>query len=88
MPAAKLSCDMPKTLIEVAEDATALPETERLKLARMLLDLSDALPVSPEDAEAAWDEEIARRLHELRTGKVKGVPLAEVKRRIEAGFPS
>jgi putative addiction module component (TIGR02574 family) len=79
---------MPKTLIEVAQDATALPESERLKLARILLDLSESLPAPSEDAEAVWDEEITRRLHELRTGKVKGVPLAQVKRRIEAGFAS
>jgi putative addiction module component (TIGR02574 family) len=52
------------------------------------LDLSESLPAPSEDAEAAWDEEITRRLHELRTGKVKGVPLAQVKRRIEAGFAS
>jgi putative addiction module component (TIGR02574 family) len=79
---------MPKTLIEVARDATALPEFERLKLARMLLDLSEVLPGPSEDAEAAWDEEITRRLDELRTGKVQAVPLAQVKQRIEAGFAS
>ena len=79
---------MPKTLIEVTRDAAALPELDRLKLARILLDLSESSAIPSEDAEAAWDDEITRRLLELRTGEVKGVPLAEVKRRIEAGFGS
>lgn len=79
---------MPKTLSEVAQDATALPESERLKLARMLLDLSEVLPGPSEAAEAAWGEEITRRLDELRNGKVQAVPLTQVRQRIEAGFAS
>jgi putative addiction module component (TIGR02574 family) len=77
---------MSKTLIEVAQDAVALPELERLKLARILLDLSESSTIPSEEADTAWDEEISRRLRELRTGEVKGVPLADVKQRIEAGF--
>lgn len=80
--------DMPKTLVEVTRDAAALPELERLKLARILLDLSESSTIPSDDAEKAWDEEITRRLRELRSGAVKGVPLADVKRRIEAGFRS
>lgn len=65
-----------------------MPELERLKLARILLDLSESSAIPSDDAETAWDDEIARRLRELRTGEVKGVPLADVKRRIETGFAS
>ncbi len=79
---------MAKTLIEVTRDATALPELERLKLARILLDLSESPAMPSEEVERAWEEEIARRLRELRTGTVQGVPLDEVKRRIEASFGS
>ncbi len=77
---------MPKTLIEVTRDAAELPASERLKLARILLDLSESGTVALEAAQAAWDDEIERRLRELRDGAVKGVPLADVKKRIEAGF--
>jgi hypothetical protein len=35
-----------------------------------------------EDAEAAWQVEIDRRLKELDTGNVKPVPLSEARRRI------
>lgn len=75
-------------MLEVTRDAAALPELERLKLARILWDLTDPSTVATDEAEAAWDEEIARRLSKLRSGAVKGVPLAEVKRRIEGGFAS
>ena len=79
---------MPKTLTEVTRDAAELPAPERLKLARILLDLSEATATPPDEMQAAWDKEIERRLHELRSGKVQGVPLDEVKRRIEARFAS
>ena len=79
---------MPKTLIEVTRDAAELPEPERLKLVRILLDLSESSAASSDDVQAAWEDEIERRLRELRTGAVKGVPLAEVKKRIETGFRS
>ena len=79
---------MTTTLSEVTQAAAALPELERLKLARILLELSESSALPSADTESAWDEEIAHRLRELRTGAVKGVPLAEVQRRIEAGFAS
>ena len=77
---------MPKTLTEVTRDAAELPASERLKLARILLDLSETSAEPEDELQAAWDDEIARRLRELRSGAVKGVPLAEVRRRIEASF--
>jgi putative addiction module component (TIGR02574 family) len=79
---------MPKTLTEVTRDAAELPAPERLKLARILLDLSEATATPPDEMQAAWDKEIERRLHELRSGKVLGVPLDEVKRKIEGRFES
>ena len=79
---------MPKTLTEVTRDAADLPESERLKLARILLDMSEPSAASPEDVQVAWDQEIERRLQELRSGKVKGVPLEEVRIKIEARLPS
>lgn len=75
---------MPKTLDEVVVDAAELPPSERLKLARILIDISDPGTVPAEDAQEAWDEEIQRRLEDLRSGRVEGVPLTEVKRKIEA----
>jgi putative addiction module component (TIGR02574 family) len=79
---------MPKTLAEVTCDAADLPAPERLKLARILLDLSEPATESADDVQNAWDQEIERRLQELRSGKVKGVPLEEVKAKIEARLAS
>jgi hypothetical protein len=52
---------MPKTLTEVTRDAADLPAPERLKLARILLDLSESATESPEDVQNTWDQEIERR---------------------------
>jgi putative addiction module component (TIGR02574 family) len=40
--------------------------------------------IQDEDAEAAWQEEIARRIEDLRTGRVKTVPWAEVRKKAQA----
>ncbi len=79
---------MPKTLTEVTEDAAELPGPERLKLARILLEPSESDSEPAGDVQDAWDKEIERRLLELRSGKVKGVPLQEVKKKMEGRFRS
>jgi len=79
---------MAKTLIEVTRDAAELPASERLKLARILLDLSETNTEPLEEVQAAWDNEIERRLQELGAGVAKGVPLDEAKKRIETRFRS
>jgi putative addiction module component (TIGR02574 family) len=68
---------MPKTLTEVTRDAADLPASERLKLARILLDLSEPATKSPDDVQNAWEQEIERRLQELRSGEAQSVPLEE-----------
>ena len=78
---------MPRPLVEVAREAAELPATERLKLARMLLDLSET-EVESAEVQTAWDVEIERRLEELKSGKVQGIALEEVKRKIEGRFRS
>ena len=77
---------MPKTLTEVTRDAVDLPELERLKLARIMLDLPETAVEPADELQAAWDQEIEQRLRELRSGQVRGVPLQEVKEKIEARF--
>ena len=79
---------MSKTLTEVTRDAAELPAPERLKLARILLDLSESEIESTPGVQDDWDREIEKRLMELRNGIVKGVPLEDVKKRIESRWPS
>jgi putative addiction module component (TIGR02574 family) len=73
---------MAKTLEQVSNDAAELPGTEKLKLARLLIELSEE-PENSAEAEMEWDAEIRRRLQELRAGTVKAIPLDEVKRRMQ-----
>jgi putative addiction module component (TIGR02574 family) len=58
--------------------ALSLPESERAEIAAQLIASLD--PTVDEKASKAWDEEIARRIEELDSGKVKCLPWPEVRR--------
>lgn len=64
---------------EILKKALALPDHERAELAGDLIDSLDT--TVDEDTEAAWQEEIARRLREVESGKVRTVPWDEVRRK-------
>ncbi len=71
---------MKRDAAELLKEALDLPPAERAALAGSLLrSLED---VVDEDAEAAWDSEISRRVQELDRGKVKPVPWADTRRRL------
>ncbi len=62
--------------------ALALPPEARAALAGCLLEsLDDTVDQGAEDE---WNKEIARRIGELDSGKVKPVPWAEARRQISA----
>lgn len=67
---------------ELLKKALALPPEARAALAGSLLDSLDDT-VDP-GAEEAWSKEIARRIEELDSGKVKPVPWEEARRQITA----
>lgn len=54
---------------ELLDRALTLSEEERAELASTLIDSLDA--VIDENVEAAWQQEIARRVDELQSGKAK-----------------
>jgi putative addiction module component (TIGR02574 family) len=60
---------------ELSRKALALPPEERVRLAEELL--ATVQEVDPE-VEAAWDEEIKRRISEIDSGTAKLIPAAEV----------
>jgi putative addiction module component (TIGR02574 family) len=67
---------------ELLKKALALPAEARAALAGSLLDsLDDAVDVS---AEEEWNKEIAHRIEELDSGKVKPIPWAEARRQVSA----
>ena len=65
----------------IAAAALALPERQRADLLARLMDSLDDPPDA--DVEQAWDAEIARRLEDVRSGKEKGIPWEEVRRRLQ-----
>lgn len=67
---------------ELLKKALALPPEARAALAGNLLESLDET-VDP-SAEEEWDREIARRIQELDSGKVKPVPWAEARRQMLA----
>ena len=68
---------MPRTFSEIEQDAMQLSETERGVLVdRLVASLGDG-EMSPE-IEAAWIEVAEKRLADLRSGRVIGIPGDEV----------
>lgn len=67
---------------ELLKKALALPPEARAAMAGSLLDsLDDTVDAS---AEEEWNQEIARRIAELDSGKVKPVPWGEARRQVAA----
>ena len=60
---------------EVREELMRLPTEERRELADELYESVDG-PADPE-WEKAWSQELRKRMHEIREGKVQGVPAHE-----------
>jgi putative addiction module component (TIGR02574 family) len=76
---------MPATLDALSKDALVLPPDQRVALAYRLL-----VSVEPEagpGADAAWEEEIARRIARFDSGKSQPAPAAEVFARLNEIAP-
>src|SRR5271157_491897 len=82
-----LSCSQERvTILTMSEEATALlkkaltlPVRERADLASSLIDSLDT--TCDENVEAAWQEEIARRIETLRRGEATMIPWEEVRKK-------
>ena len=73
---------MTEEVAELLQKALALPAEARAALAGSLLESIDgAVDAS---AEEEWNKEIARRIEELDSGRVKPVPWEEARRQISA----
>jgi putative addiction module component (TIGR02574 family) len=68
---------------ELLEKALALSTQERGLLAARLIDSLDDGPAE-EGVEEAWQEEINRRMDDIRSGRVKTIPGEEVRVRLNA----
>ncbi len=68
---------------ELLKKALALPPEARAALAGSILESLDDEPAD-EGVEAAWDEEVKRRIEEIDSDKVQMIPYEEVRRRLAA----
>jgi len=69
---------------ELLQKALELSEEERAELAGSLIESLDT--TVDEAAEVAWNEEIARRIADLDSGKAKTIPWEVVRSRISYKF--
>jgi putative addiction module component (TIGR02574 family) len=70
---------MEMTEEQVEIEALALPRHARARIASLLIASLD----EASDVERAWDEEVRRRVAELRSGKAQTVPAEDVFKEIE-----
>jgi putative addiction module component (TIGR02574 family) len=68
---------------ELLKKALALPPEARAALATSLFESLDQEPAD-QGVEAAWSEEIKRRIADIDSGKVQMIPYEEVRRRLAA----
>jgi putative addiction module component (TIGR02574 family) len=73
---------MTQEVSELLKKALALPSEARAALAGSLLESLDET-VDP-SAEEEWNKEVARRIEELDSGRVKPIAWAEARRQISA----
>jgi putative addiction module component (TIGR02574 family) len=66
---------------DLLKRALALSADERAALANTLL---DSLETTNESVQQAWDEEVARRIEDLKTGKAVTVPWEQLHRELLA----
>ena len=71
---------MTQEAAELLKKALSLPVSERADLAGSLIESLD--DTQDESVEAAWDEEVARRMADIDSGGVKPVSLEEARRRL------
>jgi len=76
---------MSPELDELLKRAMALPAEDRAAMASSLIESLDE--AVDEDVEAAWNEEIKRRVDDIRSGRVKTIPGEQVLRELAEEFP-
>lgn len=75
---------MSKSLEAITRDVLELPNSQRLLLARIILDFDG--DANDPDAEAAWDAEIRTRLKAYDEGRLETLPYEEFRVRMQEQF--
>jgi len=74
---------MTSQVSEILEKALTLSAQERGLLIDRLVESLDDEPAE-DGVEAAWDEEIKRRVEDVRSGRAETVPVERIKERLNA----
>ena len=73
----------------ILEEALSLAADQRARIAHELIaSLDESPPDDPEAVAKAWDDEIARRVDDVRSGRVKTVPWSAVKKEMSRAIKS
>lgn len=75
---------MPNELAHIKYDALALPERDRAKLAKDLLDSLDGQ--EEQNVNKAWDVEICRRINEIESGDAQLLDADDVMAKVKKGL--
>ena len=77
-----------KLISEIPRDCLELPSAQRLKLARILIDVSEPGQDFSPEVEAVWEEEIGARVEAVKNGSAKARPMADVFARLDQLYPA
>jgi len=77
---------MSKALSEITKEALDLSASQRLTLARILIELSDENDDFSPSVDEKWDLEISRRLNLVRAGEALSRPFDEVMADVDRRF--
>lgn len=77
-----------KLMSEITKDCLDLPSAQRLKLARILIDVSEPGQDFSPEVQTAWEDEIGARVEAVKNGTARSRPLEEVFAQLDAKYPS
>lgn len=80
---------MARSINELEKEVFALPSEDRARIAADLIRSldNDGEPLSREEWEAAWAEEIRRRLEDIQEGRVELLDAEQVMAELRARYP-
>lgn len=76
---------MATELEKVIEQALSLPGSERLSVARRILESVE--PETSEEVERAWEQEIVKRVEQIESGTASYRSWEEIKKDFDSRFP-
>ena len=74
-----MSSNLPPETNELITSALRLPVTDRVALAKAMLESVEGTTNVPQaEIDDAWDQEIERRVAEIKSGEIKTIPSSEL----------